>query len=80
MAKNLNHFEPPKDTKLFVQAALPYDEPPSWYLPVANRLGEALAEAGDVDRSDCGEIRRFFWKRGTHGYDNSWMVYGGESC
>jgi hypothetical protein len=45
---NLHHFEP-KGTSfcLPIQAALPYDEPPAWYLPVANRLGEALAQAGD---------------------------------
>ena len=29
-----------------LENALPYDEPPSWYLPVANRFGEALQEAG----------------------------------
>lgn len=34
-----------------MEAALPYDEPPSWYLPVANRLGEALAEAGELEEA-----------------------------
>lgn len=34
-----------------LEADLPYDEPPSWYLPVADRFGEALAARGQVARA-----------------------------
>ena len=36
----------------FSQAALPYDEPPAWYLPVANRYGEALMLEGRTWEAD----------------------------
>lgn len=33
------------------EAALPYDEPPAWYLPVGLRYGDALSRAGRVDEA-----------------------------
>ena len=39
-------------SRVLVQAELPYDEPPAWYLPVANRFGEALARLGHAEEAD----------------------------
>ena len=34
------------------EASLPYDEPPAWYLPTANRAGEALARMGQFAQAE----------------------------
>lgn len=54
-----------------IEAALPYDEPPAWYLPVANRLGEALAESGLLEEAE--EVYRHSLCRLPK---NGWAILG----
>lgn len=54
-----------------MEAALPYDEPPAWYLPVANRLGEALAQAGELE--EAAEVYRDSLSRLPK---NGWAMLG----
>ena len=45
----VEHFE----AAVATQAALPYTEPPFWYYPTRQSLGEALLEAGDASAAEA---------------------------
>jgi len=54
-----------------VEAALPYDEPPTWYLPVAGRLGAALLEAGHHREAES------VYRASLQKYpNNGWNLFG----
>ncbi|CAJ1348620.1 unnamed protein product [Effrenium voratum] len=54
-----------------VEAALPYDEPPAWYLPVANRLGAALLHHGH-----SAEAEEVYSKSLSQLPHNGWALFG----
>ncbi|CAJ1397148.1 unnamed protein product [Effrenium voratum] len=54
-----------------VEAALPYDEPPAWYLPVANRLGAALLHHGHS--AEAEEVYSTSLSQLPH---NGWALFG----
>eukprot|EP00439_Symbiodinium_sp_Y106_P063853 s629_g9.t3 len=56
---------------LMAEAELPYDEPPAWYLPVANRFGEALARLGHAEEAD-----RLWQKSLSILPHNGWALFG----
>ncbi|CAE7456979.1 ODA2 [Symbiodinium sp. CCMP2592] len=56
---------------LMAEAELPYDEPPAWYLPVANRFGEALARLGHAEEADS------LWQKSLSILPhNGWAIFG----
>ncbi len=57
------------------EAALRYDEPPAWYLPVRQQLGAVLLAAGHVAEAEIA------YREDLAAYpENGWSLYGLAKC
>ena len=63
----VEHFE----AAVASQAELPYTEPPFWYYPTRQSLGEALLEAGDAPAAEA------VYRKDLEDYPrNGWSMFG----